>query len=69
MVPKGSVAVDGVSLTLVSVSPGRFRVMLIPHTLAHTTLGARELGSVVNVETDILGKYVIQAIRQLHARS
>ena len=65
MVPKGSVAVDGVSLTLVAVWPGRFRVMLIPHTLAHTTLGFRALGSTVNVETDILAKYVLEAVRQL----
>jgi riboflavin synthase len=65
MVPKGSVAVDGVSLTLVNVTSGRFRVMLIPHTLAHTTLGLREVGAVVNVETDILGKYVLQAIRTM----
>ena len=67
MVPKGSVAVDGVSLTLVTVFAGRFSVMLIPHTLANTTLGFREIGSAVNVETDILGKYVIKAVRDLHA--
>ena len=69
MVPKGSVSVDGVSLTLVLVSPGKFSVMLIPHTLANTTLGFREIGSTVNVETDILGKYVLQAVRDLHAQS
>ena len=68
MVPKGSVAVDGVSLTLVSVSPSSFSVMLIPHTLAHTTLGRRAIGDTVNVETDILGKYVLQAVRNLEAR-
>ena len=65
MVPKGSVAVDGVSLTLVSVSPGRFRVMLIPHTLANTTLGFRPVGAAVNVEIDILSKYVHQTVRQI----
>lgn len=58
MVAKGSVAVDGVSLTLVDVEPERFSVALIPHTLAVTTLGLREVGDVVNIETDIIGKYV-----------
>ena len=55
---KGSVAVDGVSLTLVDVEPLRFGVALIPHTLAHTTLGSRAPGDEVNLETDILAKYV-----------
>lgn len=58
MVSKGSVAVDGVSLTLVDVERQRFSVALIPHTLQHTTLGSRRPGDVVNIETDILGKYV-----------
>jgi riboflavin synthase len=57
MVPKGSVAVDGVSLTLVTVERERFTVALIPHTLAVTTLGRRDIGQTVNIETDILGKY------------
>ncbi len=58
MVPKGSVAVDGVSLTLVEVTAGGFSVALIPHTLDHTTLGFRQPGDAVNLETDILAKYV-----------
>jgi riboflavin synthase len=58
MVSKGSVAVDGVSLTLVDVERDRFSVALIPHTLAHTTLGFKGPGSAVNLETDIVGKYV-----------
>jgi len=58
MVPKGSVAVDGVSLTLVSVKSDCFSVALIPHTLELTTLGLRKVGDAVNIETDILGKYV-----------
>jgi riboflavin synthase len=58
MVSKGSVAVDGVSLTLVDVEPERFSVALIPHTLATTTLGLRAVGDLVNIETDIIGKYV-----------
>ncbi|HWA99790.1 MAG TPA: riboflavin synthase [Pirellulales bacterium] len=58
MASKGSVAVDGVSLTLVEVEPQRFSVMLIPHTLALTTLGTLRAGDVVNLETDLLAKYV-----------
>jgi riboflavin synthase len=58
MVPKGSVAVDGVSLTLVTVDRDRFTIALIPHTLEVTTLGRRQVGDAVNIETDILGKYV-----------
>lgn len=57
LVPKGSIAVDGVSLTLVDVEPSRFSVALIPHTLAHTTLGTRKVGDAVNLETDLLAKY------------
>jgi riboflavin synthase len=58
MASKGSVAVDGVSLTLVDVDRERFSVMLIPHTLAETTLGRRKVGDAVNIETDLLAKYV-----------
>lgn len=67
MASKGSVAVDGVSLTLVNVEEfkaeqgpygGRFSVALIPHTLSVTTLGARKIGHHVNIETDVLAKYV-----------
>jgi riboflavin synthase len=60
MVPKGSIAVDGVSLTLVACEPERFSVALIPHTLAVTTLGLRQRGEPVNIETDILGKYIMK---------
>jgi riboflavin synthase alpha subunit len=55
---KGSIAVDGVSLTLVDVEGDRVSVSLIPHTLGVTTLGSRRRGDRVNIETDILGKYV-----------
>jgi riboflavin synthase len=58
MVPKGSVAVDGVSLTVVDISGHSFSVALIPHTLEHTTLGFKGPGAAVNLETDIVGKYV-----------
>ena len=55
---KGSVAVDGVSLTLVDVEDLRFSVALIPHTLQVTTFGSLRVGDQVNIETDILAKYV-----------
>jgi riboflavin synthase len=58
MAPKGSIAVDGISLTLVDVQSDRFSVMLIPHTLANTTLGFKKPGETVNLETDLLAKYV-----------
>src|SRR5215208_8486082 len=58
MVPKGSIAVDGVSLTLVNVEAERFSVMLIPHTQAVTTLGFKTAGDPVNLEADMLAKHV-----------
>lgn len=58
MASKGSIAVDGVSLTLVDVESQRFSVALIPHTLEVTTLGLRRPGDSVNLETDVLAKYV-----------
>ena len=62
MVPKGSIAIDGVSLTLVDVTATGFSVMLIPHTLAATTLGALQVGDQVNIETDMLAKHVRQLL-------
>lgn len=59
LVPKGSIAIDGVSLTLVGVEGDRVSVSLIPHTLKMTTLGMKRIGDRVNIETDILGKYVV----------
>ena len=58
MVPKGSITIDGISLTLVNVEDQRFSIALIPHTLQVTTLGKRSVGDAVNIEQDILGKYV-----------
>jgi riboflavin synthase len=58
MASKGSVAVDGVSLTLVEVTNDQFSVALIPHTLSVTTLGSLRPGDAVNIETDLLAKYV-----------
>jgi riboflavin synthase len=58
LVPKGSVAVLGISLTVNTVSGRRFSVAIIPHTRAHTNLGNYRPGDRVNIETDLLGKYV-----------
>lgn len=60
MAPKGSITVEGVSLTLVEVESRRFSVALIPHTLDATTLGNLQPGDKVNLETDLLAKYVEQ---------
>jgi riboflavin synthase len=65
LVEKGSVTVDGVSLTVVSVGDAGFDVALIPHTLAVTTLGERQPGDLVNVEADVLGKYVKRYLERL----
>jgi riboflavin synthase len=58
VVEKGSIAVDGVSLTVSKLRPGQFEVALIPHTLENTNLGDRQAGDWVNLECDILAKYV-----------
>lgn len=58
LVSKGCICVDGVSLTVVDVRSSEFSVALIPHTLAETTLGTRAPGDQVNIETDLLAKYV-----------
>jgi riboflavin synthase len=68
MVAKGSVAVDGVSLTLVEVLENCFSVSLIPHTLANTTLGFKQPGAAVNLETDLFGKYIIKYMAGLALR-
>ncbi len=58
LVPKGSITVDGISLTVVEVGTEAFTVSLIPETLARTTLGLRQPGDVVNLEVDVIAKYV-----------
>ncbi len=63
MVSKGSVTVDGVSLTVVDVTADGFSVALIPHTLSQTTLGFKAPGASVNLETDVLAKYVWKCLR------
>ena len=63
MVPKGSVTIDGVSLTLVEVGRSTFQVAIIPHTLQETTLGALAREDKVNVEVDVLAKYVERLVK------
>ena len=62
LIPKGSVAVDGVSLTVAALDRGAFEVMVIPHTLEWTTLGRFKPGRRVNLEMDVIGKYVLRAL-------
>lgn len=58
ILPKGSIAIDGISLTVTEVTETGFSVSLIPHTAKETTLGFKTMGDKVNLETDIIGKYV-----------
>jgi riboflavin synthase len=62
LVFKGSVAVDGVSLTVAALDDAGFEVMLIPHTLEVTNLGRLTRGRAVNIETDVIGKYVLRSL-------
>lgn len=62
VVEKGSIAVDGISLTVTEVGPDYFGVSLIPHTAAVTTLEHKRVGDAVNIETDIIGKYVARLL-------
>ncbi len=64
LVEKGSVAVDGISLTVVDILKDRFTLVIIPHTLKLTTLGTKEAGDTVNIEVDILGKYVAKFLQR-----
>ncbi len=65
MIEKGSIAVDGVSLTVVEVTDDGFSVALIPTTLAATTLGGKTQGDLVNLEVDVLAKY-LEKLAGLH---
>jgi len=67
LVSKGSIAVDGVSLTIVEVFNDSFTVSLIPHTFKHTTLGFKKVGDPVNLEADILAKYVFNFLKKASA--
>lgn len=64
LVRKGSVAVDGISLTVVDILKDGFTVVIIPHTAKVTTLGFKGSGDNVNIETDILGKYVVKFLKK-----
>jgi riboflavin synthase len=64
LVRKGSVTLDGVSLTVAEVGRTSFQVALIPHTLSETTLGAADVGSTVNVEVDVIAKYIEQLVER-----
>ncbi|MBN2491179.1 MAG: riboflavin synthase [Planctomycetes bacterium] len=65
MVPKGSICVDGISLTLVRVGPADFTCALIPETLQRTNMGHLPVGSPVNLETDVLAKYVAKLLEAM----
>ena len=67
VVEKGSITVDGVSLTVVDVGADWFSVSLIPETLTRTTLGRRQVGDPVNLEVDVIAKYVAKAVAPLLA--
>ena len=60
---KGSIAIDGISLTVASVDESSFKVSIIPHTAANTILAVKKAGDVVNLENDIIGKYVEKLMR------
>jgi len=62
VIPKGSIALDGISLTIVNFSKDRFSVSVIPHTLEVTTLGLKKVGDRVNLEADMIGKYVFKTL-------
>ena len=62
LVPKGSIALDGVSFTIVDVTNAAFSIALVPHTLAVTTFKSKKKGEKVNIEVDILSKYVAKLL-------
>jgi len=67
VVQKGSIAIDGVSLTIASVRKNSFRIWIIPHTYSMTTLGHRRVDDAVNIEADLLGKYVEKFVSSFSA--
>ncbi|HEY5336214.1 MAG TPA: riboflavin synthase [Mycobacteriales bacterium] len=68
VVEKGSITVDGISLTVAAVDADTFSVALIPETLARTTLGTKGVGAVVNLEVDVVAKYVEKLMRERRSR-
>ena len=69
IVEKGSVAIDGISLTVASVSGTDLSVSVIPHTLGETILGSKRIGDTVNLENDIIGKYVERLLGKATAKN
>ena len=67
VVEKGSIAIDGISLTVAAVEADRFSVSVIPHTAAVTVLGGKRPGDPVNLEADLIGKYVEKLLRPVQA--
>ena len=65
IVHKGSIAVDGISLTVATLRAGAFDVQVVPFTMLHTNLSAARAGDRVNLECDMVGKYVVQAVKSL----
>jgi riboflavin synthase len=63
IIEKGSITIDGISLTVAKVEKNNFSVSIIPHTLRETTLASRSIGSIVNLENDIVGKYIEKFIK------
>jgi riboflavin synthase len=61
IVHKGSIAVDGISLTVAGLGADRFDVMVVPYTMMHTNLGGAQIRDKVNLECDMVGKYVVRA--------
>jgi riboflavin synthase len=68
IIEKGSIAVDGISLTVNSCSKGRFSVAIIPHTSKLTTMGFRKKGDKINIEVDLIGKYIEKLLLAGHIR-
>ena len=63
VVEKGSIAIDGISLTIAHITPTSFSIAIIPHTHAVTVMGQRQVGDTVNLEADVLAKYVERLVR------
>lgn len=68
-IPKGSIAIDGISLTIFEVKSNLITVSLIPHTYEHTVLGFKKVNELVNIENDLLGKYVIHQMERTSNRT
>ncbi|MFZ1749279.1 MAG: riboflavin synthase [Saprospiraceae bacterium] len=69
LVPKGSICINGVSLTLVDAVAGSFSVAIIPYTYTHTNFRLLNIGDSVNIEFDILGKYIVKYLDQMYQKS